>query len=130
MGKDPTKVIEKLRGERKTRGSLKAMLEKEKRAMQELEENDMDIEDNNGNSTRDRTRSRTKSRGAITRSLARDASKHRSPSKYDEASERIKRVSEKRRKFKGMIGDADRRIIAEKPKHLFAGKQDFKRDRR
>lgn len=42
----------------------------------------------------------------------------------------MKRVYQKKVSYQGMIGEADRRIPNLKPKHLFAGKMDFKRDRR
>merc|ERR1711879_657476 len=106
-------------------GTLKQMLEYEKKES----ENAMDMEDTVG-STIDRSRTRSRSR-ALSKSQVRDISRHRTPTKYDDASQKIKRVNEhKKINKRGMIGEADRRITVDKPKHLYAGKMDYKRDRR
>jgi len=92
-------------------------------------ENAMDMEDTTG-TTANRSRTRSRSR-ALSKSQVRDISKHRTPSAYDDASEKIRRVvMHKKINKKGMIGEGDRRITDDKPKHLYAGKMDHKRDRR
>ena len=44
--------------------------------------------------------------------------------------DRMKKKIEKQWKHMGKSGEADRRIVSEKPRHLFSGKKQFKGDRR
>lgn len=130
MGKDGTKIVDKLKAERNTKSKrvgLKAMLEKEK--MRELmdKEDGMDIETGDGNTTRSKTRSRSRTVGM---SIARDVSRQRTPTVYDEMSQAKLKVTQKKRNLYGKQGEGDNRITCDKPKHLYAGKMDFKRDRR
>jgi len=97
----------------------------------EKQENDnaMDMEDTAGTSN-DRSRTRSRSR-RLSASQTRDISRMRTPEKYDDVSEKIRRVAmHKPINKRGMIGEGDRRITCDKPKHLYAGKMDYKRDRR
>lgn len=124
MGKNPATVLKKQRDERKKKTTLKQMLDYEK----EESKNAMDMEDTIDTTNRSRTRSRSR---ALSKSQVRDISRHRTPQKFDDASQKIKRVVEKKKiNRQGMIGEADRRVIDTMPKHQYAGKMDYKRDRR
>lgn len=127
-GKSGAKVEARVREESKKRGrtTLQALIEKEKAQIAE-EDNEMDVEDGNGRSTRQTSRSRSR---LISKSRVRDESRHRTPQKYDELTEHIKHAVEKRDRRKGLQSESDRRIVDLMPKHLNAGKATFKRDRR
>merc|ERR1719456_200109 len=100
------------------------MLEREKMLELMDKQGDMDIEYENGDrTTRSRTRSRSRTVGY---SVARDVSRQRTPQKYDEVSKQRLKVVQKKRNIKGKAGEGDNRITMDKPKHLYAGKTDFK----
>jgi len=56
--------------------------------------NAMDMEDTIDTANRSRTRSRSR---ALSKSQVRDISRHRTPQKFDDASQKIKRVVEKKK---------------------------------
>lgn len=129
MGKNGERIVGNLRTEtnkKSKRVGLKEILEKEKIRELMEKEGGMDVEDPSG-TTRSRTRSRARN---VSMSLARDESRKRTPSVYDALSEKKLRVTQKKRNLIGKQGEGDNRITCDKPKHLFAGKIDFKRDRR
>lgn len=124
-GLEAKKIVDQVQKAQKLRGrkTLRAMLDGELGGENKGE----DAMDTEGSNTRDRTRSRSR---MVSKSMGRDVSKQRSPTPYDETANKIHVVNQRRVKHKGMIGEGDHRIPNLKPKHLFAGKQDFKRDRR
>jgi len=61
---------------------------------QNEQENAMDMEDTIDTANRSRTRSRSR---ALSKSQVRDISRHRTPQKFDDASQKIKRVVEKKK---------------------------------